>query len=252
MDIERVLDRVAELYFIIPLAVASVRESNLPSAFRSVYNFLIVIFIGAAIRRGATIAFHNNLFTYHFFTAAEVYFLGQAYYRLTSSRPTRIAIRTAQFLFIPLALLDATIAGGLMAHINTLANTYSGTVFVALALLNLFNLLESDAKSLFKNPYFIFNVAILIDSTITTTIHTLSYFSLEKNLLEKSLFNDVMIVFPYINALYVGLLAYAFSLFKLAVNPLDALPCWLRFAARRRPERPARLSAQPDTTQVTV
>jgi hypothetical protein len=248
MDIERLLDRIAELYFIIPLAVASVRKNNLPPAFRSVYHFLIVIIVGVAIRRSATIAIHNNLFSYHFFTAAEVYFLGQAYYRFSSSRPTQIAIRTAQILFIPVALLDATIAGGLMAHINTLANTYSGTMFVALALLNLFNLLDSDAKNLLKNPYFIFNVAILINSIITTTVHTLAYFSLEN-----TLFNKIMIVFPYVNALYVGLLAYTFSLFALAVDPLDALPRWLRFAARRRPTRLAKppvASSPPATIQV--
>ncbi|WP_324671759.1 hypothetical protein [Hymenobacter sp. GOD-10R] len=250
MNLERLLERTAELSFIIPLAVASVRKANLPPAFRSVYNFLIVVFIGAVIRRSAAIAFHNNLFSYHFFTAAEVYFLGQAYYRLTPSRTIKTGIRTLQILFIPLALLDATMAGGLLAHINTMANTYSGTMFVALAILNLFNLTESDSENIFENPYFIFNVAILINSTITTAIHTLSYFPQDL-----PYFNQIMLAFPYINALYVGLLAYVFARFKLAIDPLDALPPWLRFAARRRSVRSVRLpiaSIPPTTIQAEV
>ena len=121
---------------------------------------------------------------------------------------------------------------GITIRVNTFANTYVGTIMVGLAILHLLNLIDSPSKNLRRNPAFIFSLAILFNSTITTAIHTLTYF-FENN----QIFLTVITVFPVLNGIYNGLLAYAFSRFALDVSPRNALPRWLQFTARRRKKR---------------
>ncbi|WP_188815241.1 hypothetical protein [Hymenobacter cavernae] len=231
MTFTDLLDRTAELYFIVPLAAASLRKDNLPLPSRLVYWFLCALVISYILRRAATLVLHNNLFSYHLFTVIELFFISEVYYHLLPSRRIRLGIRSGQILFIPIAIADATLSGGLVARINTYANTYAGTILVALSILHLFNLADSASKDLRTNPYFIFSAATLLNSTLSTAIHTSSYFS---DFSRTNLFQRLIEAFPFINALYMGLLTYMFSLFKLAVDPRDALPWWLHFVARRR------------------
>jgi len=230
MTFTDLLDRTAELYLIVPLAAASLRKNNLPLPSCLVYWFLCSLSISYILRRVATLVLHNNIFFYHLFTVIELFFISEVYYHLLPSRRIRLGIRSGQILFIPIAIGDATLSGRLVARLNTYANTYAGTMLVALSILHLFNLADSLSKDLRTNPYFIFSIATLLNSTLSTAIHTSSYFF---DFSENDLFYRMIEAFPFINALYIGLLTYMFSLFKLAVDPRNALPWWLHFAAHR-------------------
>jgi len=239
------LDRLADFFFVVPLLVAFLRRRNLPASFNCVYKFLVVILILTIFRRIGTVGFHNNIFSYHLFTTAEIFLLASTYRYLLPSPTIHTFIRAAQVIFIPIAIIDASIMGGILVRVNTFANTYVGTIMVGLAILHLLNLIDSPSKNLRKNPAFIFSIAILFNSTLTTAIHTLTYF-----VENKDLFATATDAFPYLNAFYTGLLAYAFSKFPISVEPRNALPWWLQFAARRRTKR--RVGSTPVAARASV
>lgn len=147
-------------------------------------------------------------------------------------------------MFLCISLLDAAFLNGFFTDVNSYSQAFGSMILVSLALLHILNI---SRTSLFleNQPDFFFSIAVLfyfsysiVTYVATNIIYNSGYDVATIIHLDDIISSPDAVLF----AVQMGLFAWMFSFFPLAVAPLRALPYWLHYS--RWHPRPYKLLGQ--------
>lgn len=223
------LNHIAELLFLLPLATAISRRRNLPPAYRWLYYFYASLLVQWLLRMSGAVVLHNNIFSYYLYTLTEY-----ASFSLVLTQLLSLNRRLHYYLLAlvgGMVLLDACWLNGITRDTNSYSMVLANTLLLLFALLVLYRLAGNKrVKSLPQYPHFWLSISVLFYTSASTLMYVLANVSAQNPLVAL----QVMCIFPIINLLHALLITRMFACFPLSVHPRQALPGWLRFRFGRR------------------
>ncbi|WP_375436736.1 hypothetical protein [uncultured Hymenobacter sp.] len=240
--------RVMEAAPLLPFVAMWIRRNTIPHKFNLVLYYVqaeVLFYILTTISRPV---FRNDTYVTHISTALTVWFLAQMYRRLLSSVRIKKSIAVGIGIFLTIALLDAAFLSEGFTYVNSFSQAFGSAFLVTLALLHIGQIsrtslyLENQAEFFLSITTLIYFSYTIVTYVAINVIYNSDYDTPTLVLLDRIITCPDALLY----AVHMGLLAWMFSFFPLAINPRRALPHWLHYSCWH--PRPYKLLGQPAFT----